>query len=290
MRRRMGGGSPSVFNRNMLLRRLESCRHKSSSVENIVEYLRSTFPDYRRIKQQPFSKYVQQTLEFQQRRQNFSTFTEETDSRASSPTPARKKLKRIKQREQDRPLTSSVASSSSSGNDDESDGAVSISEGAVYEEKVEPEFDLMKSMLRSSYSASKNIDTKVKAEEKNLEMEVINKEKKIGLIGRDGIETLGVRKELSSRDGYEVKGKDKPRFRDLGGIKGVLDELMVEVLFPLYYPQLPSWLGVRPITGILLHGPPGCGKTQLVHAIANETGMPFYKISATEVVSGVSGT
>nr|GFC23593.1 cell division control protein 48 homolog C-like [Tanacetum cinerariifolium] len=48
-------------------------------------------------------------------------------------------------------------------------------------------------------------------------------------------------------------------------------------------------LGVRPMAGILLHGPPGCGKTKLAHAIANETGVPFYKISATELVSGISG-
>ncbi|MCL7023257.1 hypothetical protein MKW94_015573 [Papaver nudicaule] len=48
-------------------------------------------------------------------------------------------------------------------------------------------------------------------------------------------------------------------------------------------------LGVKPLSGILLHGPPGCGKTKLAHAIANEAGIPFYKISATEVVSGVSG-
>ncbi|XP_042505399.1 cell division control protein 48 homolog C-like [Macadamia integrifolia] len=327
MKKRMAGRSPSGFNRNILLRRLESCKHKSS-VEDIVEHLRSSFPDYKRIKQQPFFKHVQQTLEFQQRRKNFSALTsnasdeveEDADSPAPSASPVRKKVKKMdireqrllrteadyirrKNRDQDRPSTSSAASSSSSssGDDDESDGAVSTSEDAIYEEKVEPEFDLMKSMLRSSYSASKKeTDTKVKAaEEKNLEMEVTNKEKKIGLIGGDGIGTLGSRKsadsktsrerELSSGDGYEVKGKDGPRFKDLGGIKGVLDELMMEVIVPLYHPQLPRWLGVKPMSGILLHGPPGCGKTKLAHAIANETGVPFYKISATEVVSGVSG-
>ncbi|GAB2216105.1 hypothetical protein Droror1_Dr00023873 [Drosera rotundifolia] len=57
---------------------------------------------------------------------------------------------------------------------------------------------------------------------------------------------------------------------------------------PLYHPELPRWLGVRPMSGILLHGLPGCGKTKLAHAIANETGVPFYHISATELVSGVS--
>jgi ribosome biogenesis ATPase len=39
----------------------------------------------------------------------------------------------------------------------------------------------------------------------------------------------------------------------------------------------------------LLHGPPGCGKTRLAHAIANEAEVPFYPISATHVVTGVTG-
>lgn len=72
-------------------------------------------------------------------------------------------------------------------------------------------------------------------------------------------------------------------------MNAVVDELM-EVILPLYHPQLPWWLGVRPMAGILLHRPPGCGKTKLAHAIASETGVPFHKISATELVSGIRGT
>uniref|UniRef100_A0A803QYL8 Uncharacterized protein n=1 Tax=Cannabis sativa TaxID=3483 RepID=A0A803QYL8_CANSA len=83
--------------------------------------------------------------------------------------------------------------------------------------------------------------------------------------------------------------KVKLGFEDLGGIKGVLKQLEKKVLVPLYQHQLLQFLGVRPISGLLLHGPPGCGKTKLAHAIANQTGLPFYNISATEFVSGVSG-
>ena len=48
-------------------------------------------------------------------------------------------------------------------------------------------------------------------------------------------------------------------------------------------------MGVEPPRGVLLHGPPGCGKTDLAHAIANECGVPFLRISAPEIVAGVSG-
>ena len=70
----------------------------------------------------------------------------------------------------------------------------------------------------------------------------------------------------------------------------MIEKLLVEVVVPLCCPELPRNLGVRPVAGLLLHGPPGCGKTTLVHAIANETGVPFYKISAPDIVSGISGT
>ncbi|CAN6813650.1 unnamed protein product [Brassica oleracea] len=48
-------------------------------------------------------------------------------------------------------------------------------------------------------------------------------------------------------------------------------------------------IGGKPPSGILFHGPPGCGKTRLANAVANEAGVPFYQISATQLLSGVSG-
>ena len=47
--------------------------------------------------------------------------------------------------------------------------------------------------------------------------------------------------------------------------------------------------GKTPPRGFLLHGPPGCGKTQLVYAIAGELDLPLLKVTSTELVSGVSG-
>uniref|UniRef100_M8CS12 AAA+ ATPase domain-containing protein n=1 Tax=Aegilops tauschii TaxID=37682 RepID=M8CS12_AEGTA len=88
-------------------------------------------------------------------------------------------------------------------------------------------------------------------------------------------------------------------FADLGGMQPVINLLMKDVVIPLRRPELLQWLGgaarhrdppvVRPVPGILLRGRPGCGKTTLAHAIANETGVPFHKTSAPELVSGVWG-
>lgn len=62
------------------------------------------------------------------------------------------------------------------------------------------------------------------------------------------------------------------------------------VFVPFCRSDVMQHLGLEPMRGILLHGPAGCGKTKLAHAIANEAGVRFYKISATELVSGVSGS
>jgi len=78
-------------------------------------------------------------------------------------------------------------------------------------------------------------------------------------------------------------------YSDLGGMEGVLQDIRELVEYPLTHPEIYVHLGVEPPRGILLHGPPGCGKTLLANAIAGELGVTFLKISAPEIVSGMSG-
>lgn len=79
------------------------------------------------------------------------------------------------------------------------------------------------------------------------------------------------------------------RFKDLGGIDDTLQHIRELIEYPLRHPEIYTHLGTEPTRGVLLHGPPGCGKTLLAHAIAGEVGVPFYKVAATEIVGGMSG-
>ncbi|KAI9209680.1 ribosome biogenesis ATPase RIX7 [Polychytrium aggregatum] len=79
------------------------------------------------------------------------------------------------------------------------------------------------------------------------------------------------------------------RLSDLGGIDHCIEEVLQLIGMPLKHPEIYLHLGIQPPRGILLHGPPGCGKTLLANAIAGEAAVPFVSISAPSVVSGMSG-
>ena len=102
------------------------------------------------------------------------------------------------------------------------------------------------------------------------------------------------KKKLNDSSGKKRKklevavGTSNKTFADFGGDEEVLTNI-VKLLVHLKHPEVYRQLGVTPPRGFLLHGPPGCGKTLLAHAIAGELQLPFIKISAPEIVSGVSG-
>ena len=76
---------------------------------------------------------------------------------------------------------------------------------------------------------------------------------------------------------------------DLGGVGPVVKQLKHLLVTPLISPALFLGSGIQPPRGVLLHGPPGCGKTMIANAFAAEVGAPFISISAPSIVSGMSG-
>ncbi|KAM4600063.1 nuclear valosin-containing protein-like isoform 1-T1 [Fundulus diaphanus] len=78
------------------------------------------------------------------------------------------------------------------------------------------------------------------------------------------------------------------KFEDVGGNEEILTEVC-KLLVHMRHPEVYQHLGMVPPRGFLLHGPPGCGKTLLAQAVAGELQIPMLKVSAPELVSGVSG-
>ncbi|KAL8709473.1 MAG: hypothetical protein Q9220_005856 [cf. Caloplaca sp. 1 TL-2023] len=76
---------------------------------------------------------------------------------------------------------------------------------------------------------------------------------------------------------------------DLGGVDSVIQQLEDLVVLPLLRPEIYASSKIQPPRGILLHGPPGCGKTMIANAFAAELGVSFITLSAPSIVSGMSG-
>ncbi len=87
----------------------------------------------------------------------------------------------------------------------------------------------------------------------------------------------------------EVIERPEVSFSDIGGLKSQIQELREVVELPLKNPDLFREVGIEPPKGVLLYGPPGCGKTLLAKAVAHEAGATFISIVGSELVQKFIG-
>ncbi len=87
----------------------------------------------------------------------------------------------------------------------------------------------------------------------------------------------------------EAKGVPRTTYEDIGGLHEELQRVREMVELPLRHPELFQRLGIEPPKGVLLHGPPGCGKTLLARAVANESEANFFSINGPEIMSKFYG-
>lgn len=78
-------------------------------------------------------------------------------------------------------------------------------------------------------------------------------------------------------------------YEDIGDLEEAKQKIREMVELPLKHPELFRRLGIEPPKGILLYGPPGCGKTLLAKAVANEVGAHFIAINGPEIMSKFYG-
>jgi transitional endoplasmic reticulum ATPase len=79
------------------------------------------------------------------------------------------------------------------------------------------------------------------------------------------------------------------RYEDIGGLKEEVQKIREMVELPLRHPELFERLGIEPPKGVLIYGPPGCGKTLLAKAVANESDAHFISIGGPELISKFVG-
>ncbi|MFN9497422.1 MAG: CDC48 family AAA ATPase [Erythrobacteraceae bacterium] len=106
-----------------------------------------------------------------------------------------------------------------------------------------------------------------------------------GIVHIDENTEVELRAEFEEpRDGRAVVNYD-----DVGGMEDTIRALREMVELPLRYPELFIRLGVEPPKGVLLHGPPGTGKTRLAQAVANESDAEFFTINGPEIMGSGYG-
>jgi transitional endoplasmic reticulum ATPase len=101
--------------------------------------------------------------------------------------------------------------------------------------------------------------------------------------------TEGAHVQVLSEPTPEKKGIPIVTYEDIGGLHEEIQRIREMVELPLRHPELFQRLGIEPPRGVFLYGPPGCGKTLLAKAVANESDANFYVISGPEIMSKFYG-
>src|SRR5206468_10437984 len=107
-----------------------------------------------------------------------------------------------------------------------------------------------------------------------------------GIVHIDANTAVELMPEYAESDGQR---RADVTYDDLGGMRDTIDALREMVELPLRHPELFQRLGVDPPKGVLLHGPPGTGKTILARAVANESSARFYAIAGPEIMGSAYG-
>jgi len=87
----------------------------------------------------------------------------------------------------------------------------------------------------------------------------------------------------------EGRGLPRTTYEDIGGLHEEIQRVREMVELPLRHPELFQRLGIEPPKGVMLYGPPGCGKTLLARAVANESEANFFSINGPEIMSKFYG-
>ena len=104
-----------------------------------------------------------------------------------------------------------------------------------------------------------------------------------------GVVKINRSSNLAILDETTSDKKIRITYEEVGGLRTVIKSMREIVELPLRHPELFSRLGVEPHSGVLLYGPPGCGKTLLAKVLATESDANMYSINGPEIMNKYYG-
>jgi ribosome biogenesis ATPase len=105
------------------------------------------------------------------------------------------------------------------------------------------------------------------------------------LIPADFMDALKIVQPSAKREGFATVPDIS--WADIGALKTIRDELHMAIVQPIRRPELFHTVGIDAPSGVLLWGPPGCGKTLLAKAVANESRANFISVKGPELLNKV---
>ena len=90
-------------------------------------------------------------------------------------------------------------------------------------------------------------------------------------------------------DATQYISDTKLSFKDIGGLEDLKEEIRFKIIEPLKHPELFAYYGKKMGGGILMYGPPGCGKTLIAEATANECNATFFHVKSSDLKSKYVG-
>ena len=82
----------------------------------------------------------------------------------------------------------------------------------------------------------------------------------------------------------ELEEKPQEEYTDIGGLDKQIEELREAVVLPITHADRFSSIGIQPPKGVLMHGPPGTGKTMMARACAAQSDACFLKLAGPQLV------
>ncbi len=104
-----------------------------------------------------------------------------------------------------------------------------------------------------------------------------------------GIIRIEVSTKLNILADTTLEKKPRVTYEEIGGLKEQIEKLREIVELPLRHPEVFQRLGIEPHKGIMLYGPPGCGKTLIAKALASESEANFFSINGPEIMNKYYG-